>query len=329
MRGLAVVIPCFRVRAHILGVLAGIGPEVSDIIVVDDACPEGSGELVRSRCRDRRVQVLTHSHNQGVGGATLTGIQHVLACGAEIIIKLDGDGQMDPALIPDLVRPIALGLADACKGNRFARAHGLDRMPLARLAGNAALSLCAKAMSGYWQILDPTNGFIALSALVARRLPFAELERRYFFESGLLFHLGLLRAVVRDVPMTARYASETSSLSVSRAALEFPGKYLRRFCLRLWLRYFVRDFTPASLQLVFGMLFFGSGAALALGLVWRALVSGGYLPAAGVATAGLPMVLGLQLLLAAVQLDVASAPKEPLAALEAREPIAERRARLP
>ena len=140
---LAVVIPAYRVADQILAVLAGIGAEVQLIYVVDDACPQGSGAIVEERCSDPRIQVLLHSRNTGVGGAVITGMHAALADGADLIVKLDGDGQMDPALIGALVEPIQAGRADYVKGNRFHGLQGLNAMPLLRLFGNAALSFLA------------------------------------------------------------------------------------------------------------------------------------------------------------------------------------------
>ncbi len=72
---IAVVIHCYRLGDAVFDVIAAIGPEVGWIFVVDDACPERVGDGVAARCRDPRVQVLRHATNQGVGGATLTGIR--------------------------------------------------------------------------------------------------------------------------------------------------------------------------------------------------------------------------------------------------------------
>jgi len=191
---IAVVIPCYQVEAQILGVLSAIGPECQAIYVVDDHCPEGTGDRVEADCRDPRVRVVRNDRNLGVGGATLAGYSAALADGAEVIVKLDGDGQMNPALIPHLVRPILEGDADYAKGNRFFELDGLEQMPRARLIGNSLLSFMSKLSSGYWNIFDPTNGFTAIHGAVARRIPVAKLSPGYFFESDLLFRLGILRA---------------------------------------------------------------------------------------------------------------------------------------
>src|SRR5438309_3118533 len=202
---IAVVIPSYRVSRHILGVLAALPPDVTRVYVVDDACPERSGRMVSERCSGTRVTVLQHEHNQGVGGAMVTGYRAALAGGADIIVKIDGDGQMDPALIPRLVQPILRGQADYVKGNRFHDLDHLRSMPRVRLFGNALLSLINKVASGYWNVMDPTNGFTAIQRTALEMLPLAKLDRGYFFESDMLFRLYTIRAVVRDLPMAAHY----------------------------------------------------------------------------------------------------------------------------
>ena len=183
----AVVIPCYRVVPFILDVIGRIGPEVHAIYCVDDACPDDSGEHVRAGCVDPRVVVkTTDSRNQGVGGATMTGYRTALQAGADVIVKLDGDGQMKPEMIRRFLRPIVLGRADYTKGNRFFKIESLRSMPRLRLFGNAGLSFFTKLSSGYWHIMDPTNGYVAIHQRVLGEL-IEKISARYFFESDLLF----------------------------------------------------------------------------------------------------------------------------------------------
>jgi glycosyltransferase involved in cell wall biosynthesis len=309
---IAVVIPCFRARAQVLGVLARIGPECRAIYVVDDACPEGSGKRVAEECRDPRVRVLFHAENQGVGGAMITGYRAALEGGAEILVKLDADGQMDPTMISTLVAPIRVGEADYAKGNRFFELEGLGSMPGVRLFGNAVLSFLSKLSTGYWEIFDPTNGFTALHAAVARRLPWDKLARRYFFESDLLFRLGALRAVVADVPMRALYADEHSSLSVRHALIEFAWKHARNTFKRVLYRYYLRDFNFASLELVLGALLVVGGGAFGLARWWEGSRSGVTSTSGTVMLAALPVLLGVQLLLGFLAYDMQGAPRAPI-----------------
>jgi glycosyltransferase involved in cell wall biosynthesis len=308
----AVVVPAHRVKAHVRAVLAGIGPEVAAIYVVDDACPEGSGDAVEASVRDPRVRVLRHERNQGVGGATLTGYRQALADGCDVIVKLDGDGQMDPALVPDLVRPILDDEADYVKGNRFFDLEGLRPMPTVRLIGNALLSFVAKLSTGYWDLFDPTNGFTAIDARVAAVLPFDKLARGYFFESDVLFRLGTLRAVVRDVPMPARYGSEESGLAPARVVPEFLRKHTTNTAKRIFYGYFLRNFSIASLELLLGPVFLLLGGAVGAVGWARSLAAGQFASSGTVMLAALPILVGVQLLLAFFGYDMQNVPREPL-----------------
>jgi glycosyltransferase involved in cell wall biosynthesis len=98
-----------------------------------------------------------------------------IKAGADIIVKIDGDGQMDPSLISEFVAPIVAGEADYTKGNRFFDLEEIRAMPKIRLFGNAVLSFMTKLSSGYWDLFDPTNGYTAIHADVARHLHFEKI----------------------------------------------------------------------------------------------------------------------------------------------------------
>ena len=309
---IAVVVPCYREAAHVAGVIAGIGPEVARIIVVDDACPDGTGAHVRKTVTDPRVDVVVHETNAGVGGATITGYRRAVEAGADIVVKMDGDGQMDPALIPALVRPIAEGRADCVKGNRVYDLDGLTRMPGERIVGNLVLSFATKLSSGYWDVFDPTNGFTAIHARVVRALPLAKVSAGYFFESDMLFRLNIARAVVAEVPMPARYADETSTLRIRRVLLHFVGRHAANTAKRIFYSYFLRDFNIASIELVLGNLLFWFGVVFGL-VEWRASVVTGVPATAGtVILAALPILIGAQMLIAFFNYDTRNVRSAPL-----------------
>jgi dolichol-phosphate mannosyltransferase len=308
----SVVIPSFKVRDHILEVIAKIGPQVAKIYVVDDRCPLGSGHLVLTECRDPRVTVLFNEENLGVGGATMTGYARALADGCDIVVKLDGDGQMDPSFIPVLIAPIVSGDADYTKGNRFFSPENLEGMPTLRLFGNTALSFISKMSSGYWSVMDPTNGFTAIHATALSLLPLHKIDQRYFFESDILFRLNTIRAVVRDVPMKAVYANEESNLKIGQVLREFPLKHVKRVIKRLGYNYLLRDFNVCSLELLAGMIFLLFGVFFG-GYQWYQHMNTATLaPTGTIMLAVLPIIIGVQLLLAAVTLDVMNVPRDPL-----------------
>ena len=241
MTNIAVVIPSFRVTDHILDVLSGIGPEVSSVFVVDDACPDNSGDFVEKNSKDQRVTVLRHKENQGVGGAVITGYKAALEAGVDVVVKVDGDGQMDPALIPTLVSPILAGEADYAKGNRFDSLEDLYEMPRVRIFGNAVLSLWSKQSTGYWRITDPTNGFTAIHRKALENIHLDKLRKTYFFESDMLFRLSIINAVVTDVPMKARYGDEKSHLRIRKVLVEFPVRHTVNLMKRVFYRYYLRE----------------------------------------------------------------------------------------
>ena len=307
-QSLAVVIPAYKVSAHITGVLREIGSEVTHIFVIDDACPEGSGK-VAAKSKDKRVKVLTHSVNQGVGGAVITGYRAALEAGVDLVVKLDGDGQMDASLIGELVAPILEGKADYTKGNRFDSLTGLRAMPGVRVFGNGALSLMSKVASGYWNVTDPTNGFTAIHRDVLKALPLDMVSKRFFFESDMLFRLSLARAVVWDIPMDARYGDEKSNLSVFRALFEFPRKHFVNFHKRLFYNYYLRDMNAASLELPLGAALGWFGFIFGVVKFSESLQTGVAATAGTVMLSAVPLILGFQLVLAFLSADIAAVPK--------------------
>lgn len=308
---IGVVIPAYNCAAQIERVIAGVPAYVRSIVVVEDASTDDTRARL-ARVRDPRLTVIEQPRNGGVGAAMAAGFARALELGLDVVVKMDGDDQMDPARMPDLLRPLIAGEADMTKGNRYTDLGALRAMPLARIVGNAGLTFLVKAASGHWKLFDPANGYLALRADVLRRIDLARLPARYFFESGLLIQLGILRAVVQDVSMPAKYGDEHSSLSVWRTLLSFPPRLLWGLLRRLFWRYFVYDFTALSLYVLLGLPAL-LGGALYGALLWRDLhLAGQYAQAGQVMLAAMPIILGAQLLLQAVALDIANTPREPL-----------------
>lgn len=306
----AVVIPAFRVARHIEKVIRAIPALVSEIIVVDDASPDDTAQIVGG-LGDPRVHLLRHERNGGVGAAMITGYRRALELGVDIVVKMDGDDQMDPQYLVPLLAPLLTGEADYTKGSRFFYTRQLRQMPLLRRAGNLTLSFLTKASSGYWDVFDPTNGYTAAHRGVLEALDWSNVDRRWFFETSMLIELSLERAVVRDVQIPARYAGERSSLSEASAVLRFPGKLIAALFRRIWLQYFVREFSPVSLFLVAGLFLSTFGTAWGLVHWVRSAQTGVEASTGTVMIAVVPLILGVQLLLQAVSLDIQGTPKVP------------------
>ena len=252
---ISVVIPAFKVRQHILQVISSIPGNVSEIIVVDDACPQKTGAYVLDKSQDKRVKVLTHPQNLGVGGAMKTGYREALKNSADIIVKIDGDGQMNLKNLNRILEPLLKNQADYTKGNRFFYLSGIKRMPIARIIGNLFLSFFTKISSGYHNIFDPNNGFIAIRADALKQINLNSIDDGYFFESDMLYNLYTVRAVVRDIPMEAQYENEKSNLKIHKVFFPFLLKNCRNTMKRIMYTYYVRDFNVASIELPVGLIF--------------------------------------------------------------------------
>lgn len=311
--GIATVIPAYRVERDIESVISGLPPYIKHIIVVDDASPDSCADLVTAAAqKDSRITLIRHTKNQGVGGAIVSGFRKALELGAQIIIKLDGDGQMDSAHIPALITPLIEGKADYVKGNRFRDFQSLQQMPIIRRIGNLGLSFLTKAATGYWNIFDPTNGFFAIRAEILAQLPLEKIDRRYYFETSMLSHLYLLDAYILDIPLPARYRGETSNMVIRSVLIEFPIKLTRTFFRRIILKYFLIDFSMTSVYLLTGipLLLFGLIFGITKWIQYAAI--GIAAPTGTVMLPTLSVILAIQILLSAIEIDLNSTPRKAL-----------------
>jgi glycosyltransferase involved in cell wall biosynthesis len=305
---IAVVIPCYNVAYHIKDVLKLMPECVDQVYCVNDASCDDTPDVILS-VEDLRVTLLSHDINRGVGGAVITGYRQALEDGSDIILKIDGDGQMNPEIIPSFIEPIINESYDYTKGNRFNKVEDIVAMPVMRVIGNLSLSLMSKFSSGYWTIFDPTNGFTAIRANVLRQLTLEKLHHRFFFESDLLFRLYLVKATVKDITMQAVYGGEKSNLKISRIILPFLWNHTRNFAKRIIYSYYLLDFNLASLQLLIGLPLFVFGIIFG-GVYWSISIKTGVAQSPGtIMVSALSILIGVQFLMAFLYHDIQSVPK--------------------
>lgn len=309
IHGLAVIIPCYKVTRHIMAVIDSMPKIVERIYAVDDCCPDKSGEFILANNKDPRVKVLFNEKNKGVGGAVMAGYRAAIADKMHIAVKVDGDGQMDPALIPEFIEPILSGEADYTKGNRFYNLEEIHQMPKVRLFGNAVLSLLNKLSSGYWDVFDPTNGYTAIHVDVLKKMPFQKISERYFFESDMLFRLNTLRAKVVDIPMDAHYGDEESQLKIGKIIGDFAKKNIKNTFKRIFYNYFLRDMSVASIELVIGFFLLTFGVCYGVFHWVNSAQEGVITPTGTVMLAVLPIVIGVQLMLSFLAFDISNVPR--------------------
>jgi glycosyltransferase involved in cell wall biosynthesis len=308
---IAVAIPYYNAARHIAGVVSKLPSFVDAVIITDDKSPEPLPESeVRAAAKPgTEVVVLRHDTNKGVGGATLTGFQYAIDNGYDIVVKIDADDQMDTAYLPHLLKPVLKKNAEMAKGNRFRDVNALRSMPLTRRIGNLALSFLTKMATGYWNNFDPNNGFLAIRTSTLKRIDFAKLSHRYFFETSLIAQLYFLKARIKDVSMPAIYAGEKSSMVVWKMPLVFSSSLLKVFVKRISKEYFLYDFNIASLYLLFGLPLFLFG--IVYGTIEWVHYSSMNVPAptGTIMMVALSIILGFQLLLQAIQYDIFNTPK--------------------
>jgi glycosyltransferase involved in cell wall biosynthesis len=309
---IAVVVPCYNVEAHINEVVETIPDYVSHVVLVNDGSSDRTGELIKL-ATGGRVFGIHLARNRGVGEAVLTGFARAAEMGADVLVKMDGDGQMDPRYLPLLVEPLLLGKADYTKGNRFRNVLLPDGMPTVRRVGNAVLSFLNKSASGYWNVFDPTNGYIAMRREIIDIVPANWIHRRFFFESSMLIALGIMGAVVLDVALPARYGLERSNLRIGQTLFEFPIRMTVGLIRRIWVRKILYSLTMEALLAIFGVLFFLAGLAYGFyEFTQFTLIRHTPSPPGTVMAAGLLMLFGFQMVLNAILLDIQSVPDSPL-----------------
>jgi dolichol-phosphate mannosyltransferase len=310
---IAVVIPAYRVEKHIEDVLDDVPEYIRHIIVVNDASTDGTRQRVEAVMRrDARIFLVNHERNQGVGGAMISGFKKAMDLQTQIVVKMDGDGQMSPAYLPELLTPLIMGQADYTKGNRFRDLPALRKMPFIRRFGNVGLSFFSKAATGYWNCFDPTNGYLAIRTEVLAQLPLEQIHKTYFFETSMLAQLYLLGAYILEIPMPSRYAGERSNLSIVKVLMEFPPKLVQIFVRRLMIKYFVFDFSIISVYIMTSipMILFGLIFGITKWIKYGQL--GIPAPTGTVMLPVLSLMLGVQILLAAIGIDLQSVPAKPI-----------------
>lgn len=305
-----VVVPAYNEEALIEATLAGIPDYVDSVVVVDDASTDGTAEIVaRVAATAGRVSMIRHERNQGVGATVVDGYKAAIEQGSDVAVVMAGDNQMDPAYLPQLLDRVTEGGYDAAKGNRFLGSPAdLAPMPRYRQLGNIILTILTKAASGYWSLFDSQNGYYAITAGTLRRLDLDRIARRYDLENSILIQMNVVGARVCDVAIPARYGEEVSGIRVWRVAPRLLLTLFSGFFQRIYRRYVLYNFHPIALFLYSGLLLMAWGIGFG---AWALAQSIGEEAASAgtVMLAVLPFLMGFQLVLFAIVLDIQNEPK--------------------
>lgn len=306
---IAAVVPAYREELMIAKVIETMPDFVDHIVIVDDYSPDRTAEVVLA-ADDDRVTLIRHGVNQGVGGAIVTGHRTAMELGSDVNVVMAGDAQMDPNYLPDLLNKVTDDGFGFAKANRFYGPESFRGMPGHRIFGNVVLSFMNKLASGYWNLFDPQNGYTAIRTSVLRRVDLDRVSKRYSFENDLLIKLNILQVSATDVPIPAVYGEEVSSIRLRKVIPELLNKLTAGYWSRIWYRYVLWSFSPIALLLFGGMFLTLLGTGIAIWVVFQ-IASSVVATAATVMLAALPLMIGIQMLIAALQLDIQATPDQP------------------
>ena len=304
----AVVIPAHNEQAHIADVISRMPDLVDHVIVVDDTSTDQTYNLAMAAADDR-TEVIHHEVNKGVGGAIITGHRRALELGSDVMVVMAGDDQMDPQYLPALLDPIADHDYGFAKANRFFSMQSFAGMPRHRVFGNMVLTFMTKAASGYWDLVDPQNGYTAISRRSLEAIPLHRVSERYDFENDLLIWLNIANVRAIDVPIPANYGQEVSGMRLHKVVPRLLRTLVGGFWRRVWIKYVLWSFSPIALLIFAGIPLLVLGLAVG---VWAVAVSVAHPASVTTGTwllAVAPALLGTQLLLQALMLDIQGTPK--------------------
>ncbi|RBW63004.1 glycosyltransferase family 2 protein [Tenacibaculum sp. E3R01] len=309
---IAIVIPYYNASKQITRVVSKIPSFINLVIIVDDKSKESlpKKEILKSLKEQTNCVFLENKINLGVGGATKHGFNYAISNDIDIVIKVDADDQMDLSYIPELLSPIVTKEVSMTKGNRFKDFTALKKMPFLRKFGNLGLSFLTKVATGYWHNFDPTNGFLAIKTSTLKKIDFSKINDRYYFETSLLSQLYFEDIVIEDISMPAIYGDEKSNMNVFKMFFVFSKNLTKTFIKRIIKRYFLYDFNIGSLYILIGIPLFLFGVIFGVYNWYYYSSNDTFTPTGTIMIITISIILGFQLILQAIQVDILNAPNK-------------------
>jgi len=306
----SVSIPAFNEGKLIRETLQGIPAFIDLIVVVDDKSNDKTIEEIK-KCmkKDKRIHLVTSDENVGLGGTVLKAHSLAAKKGADLVVVMAGDNQMDSKYLPSLLNAVVEEKIDLAKGNRFFHHQHLKKMSTFRVLGNIFLTFVSKFCTGYWSISDPINGYTALRIDTFRKIDVSQIGSRYGFEPSLLIELSLINAKVKDVFIPARYGSEQSKVNLLIDPLMVIKVFIKGFLRRIFFKYTIYNFHPIALFYISGFPLVFVGLFFGFFIVFHSFVLHKIATPATVMLSVAPFLLGIQLILQAIVLDIQNEPR--------------------
>lgn len=301
---IGIVVPAYKEELLITPTLTTIPDFVDHIYAVDDASPDKTGEIIKSiAVKDTRIHPIHHVKNKGVGGAIISGYKQALHDSCDIVGVMAGDNQMDPAFLPELLDPVVDGVVDYTVGNRLVNEKYRAGMSKWRFLGNSILTLLTKIASGYWQLMDPQNGYTAISRRALETISLDQVYPRFGYCNDLLVWLNTFGFRVRNVPHPARYGLERSKIRYSTYIVRLSWLLLNAFIWRMKTKYVMLSFHPLVFFYMAGVLFVFLSFLFALYALWFKFIEKNQLFVPAVVSV-IVFGIGVQFVLSAMMFDM-------------------------
>jgi glycosyltransferase involved in cell wall biosynthesis len=273
---IGVVVPAHNEEKLIGETLRTIPPFVDTVIVVDDRSSDSTAAIIREiGKKDKRIRLVQHEVNQGVGGAIITGYKQAVALEVDVAAVMAGDNQMDPDDLQHIVEPVASGIVDYTKGNRLFQGDAWNMIPRYRYLGNSLLSLFTKVASGYWHIADSQTGYTAVSLRALRKLNLDSIYKRYGMPNDMLIKLNQYDFKVRDVHVRPVYnIGEKSGIRLITVIPKISWLLFKGFWKRLFFKYVIKDFHPLIFFYILSFILLCSSIPLSIRLFYFWAVTG-------------------------------------------------------
>jgi glycosyltransferase involved in cell wall biosynthesis len=214
-RKVVVVMPAYNASQTLRDTLQDIDREwVHKIILVDDASRDGTIDVARSL----DLEVIAHPHNVGYGGNQKTCYMEALRQGADVIVMVHPDGQYDPTLIPQLVRPIIRGEADMVLGSRFLTPGGARKggMPLYKYISNRFLTTVENLVLGR-RFAELHTGYRAYTRNFLETVPFLRNSSDFVFDTEVIAQAVAFQFRIGEVAVETKYFAGASSASFAQS----------------------------------------------------------------------------------------------------------------
>ncbi len=304
----AVVIPCYNEEKMITQTIKKIPEYIDHIIAVNDASTDNTiGVLNKLKKQYSKLIIVDNKVNQGVGGALIAGYDYAVKnTKATAIGIVAGDDQFDSSYLKAMLDDFIDQSADYVKASRFFHREAFKTMPKYRQFGNIFISLLTKFSTGYYSITDITNGCGWLRREIIEKVDFSIVEKRYDYETSMLTALSIANAKVIDHAVPAHYGDEKSTIKLIPTAWRNLKAVWKGFWRRIYYKYVLYGFHPVALFLFTGMFFLIISLLLAIFLLYVKLFAHQSPTAGSVMLAVLPFILGIQLTLTALTIDVSN-----------------------